>query len=148
MWFLSGSEFDERKPNPRALLRGGISFVAAFIDSPCRSAKINFTEERLPGFRLPIWRIRAVPFQFFSKIRMRDALQIIDEEARKDLELIRQIRNAFAHSMETWILTASIVAIFDQLSPDQDVSSSNFRSEWEEHCAKAPRAEVSTYNVS
>ena len=70
--------------------------AAALLDAQLESlfrARLKHHQDRLLGFDGPL-------ASFSTRIRMARALDWIDEEVERDLDVIRNIRNRFAHSFE------------------------------------------------
>jgi DNA-binding MltR family transcriptional regulator len=76
--------------------RSAALLAAALLDAQLESlfrARLKHHQDRLLGFDGPL-------ASFSTRIKMARALDWIDEEVERDLDVIRNIRNRFAHSFE------------------------------------------------
>lgn len=76
--------------------RSAALLAAALLDAQLESlfrARLKYHQDRLLGFDGPL-------ATFSTRIKVARALGWIDEEVESDLDLIRNIRNRFAHSFE------------------------------------------------
>ena len=88
------NEFDSRLHGESD--RSAALLAAALLDAQLESlfrARLKHHQDRLLGFDGPL-------ASFSTRIRMARALDWIDEEVERDLDVIRNIRNRFAHSFE------------------------------------------------
>ena len=88
------NEFDSRLHGESD--RSAALLAAALLDAQLESlfrARLKHHQDRLLGFDGPL-------ASFSTRIRMARAFDWIDEEVERDLDVIRNIRNRFAHSFE------------------------------------------------
>ena len=89
---------------------------------------------------------------FASKIRMAYALNIITKDIYRDLESLRKLRNAFAHSTEamTHLGSDAIAPLFNKLTKSDNPKKLSVRAQLDLflECVKPIGTALSTYKAS
>jgi hypothetical protein len=87
----------ERQANAEKNHRGGAILIATNLENALEHA-IERRLETGPERRKELFGINAPISRFANKIIIAQALKIIGPETRQNLDIIRGIRNAFAHA--------------------------------------------------
>lgn len=114
--------------------RGAIILAATMIDDRLTIA----LQERMPNInsdeRARIFGVDGLAGTFANRLKLSQALGIIDRGTRKLIELIREMRNACAHSRQTVTFSTPVIrAAIVSMMPDDEADDV---SAWPDHQAR------------